>query len=173
LISAGLIGATAAAALAVALATAGSASAAPGDTSTGSTVGNVAVTTAIDLTGLTPNFTLSGIPGATVTGLGAVQMNVATNNLAGYAVTVESATAAMSSTAVGNADSIPIGALSVREAGTLPYTPMSSTATVTVHNQDTRSAEGGDAISNDYQVVVPFVNEDTYTATLNYIATTL
>jgi hypothetical protein len=149
---------------------AGSASAA---TSPGSTQGNVDVTTAIALSGLTPSFTLSGVPGATVTGAGDVTMNVVTNNLAGYAVTVESATATLAPATAGNLDSIPIGALSVRETGTTDYTPLSAAATVTTHTQATRSAELGDTISNDYQVVVPFVNQDTYTTTLNYVATTL
>jgi hypothetical protein len=152
---------------------AGAASAAPGIGSPGSTQANVAVSSAIALTGLTPSFTLTGVPGATVTGLGAVTMNVATNNLAGYAVTVESATATMAGAAGGNADSVPIGALSVRESATTTYSPLSSTLVRTVHTQSTKSVEGGDALSNDYQVVIPFVNEDTYTATLNYIATTL
>ncbi|GLZ42382.1 hypothetical protein Acsp05_60060 [Actinokineospora sp. NBRC 105648] len=153
--------------------TMGSAVAAPGDTDTGSTDANVEVTTSIALTGLTPSFTLSGIPGATVTGLGAVALNVETNNLAGYSVTVQSQTATMVAGAPGNTDSIPIGALSVRETGTTPYTALSSATTATVHSQSTRSAEGGDALSDDYQVDIPFVNEDTYTATLDYVATTL
>ncbi len=146
---------------------------ASGPTSGGSTTGNVDVNTSIALNGLTPSFTLTGIPGATVTGLGAVTMNVQTNNLAGYAVTVESSTPTLLPTAVGNADSIPISALSVEESEFGSFTPVSDTQTVTVHAQDSRSAEAGDNLFNDYQVVIPFVNEDTYSATLNYIATAL
>jgi hypothetical protein len=41
------------------------------------------------------------------------------------------------------------------------------------HSQSTRSANGGDDLSNDYQLRVPVVNEDTYSATLDYVATTL
>jgi hypothetical protein len=147
--------------------------AAPGDTSTGSTTANVDVTTAIALTGLTSAFTLTGLPGATVTASGAVTMTVTTNNLAGYAVTVESAAPVLAATAGSNPDSIPITALGVRETGGTTFTALSSTGTDTVHSQGTRSAEIGDTVSNDYQVVIPFVNEDTYTTTLNYIATTL
>ncbi|TDW24388.1 hypothetical protein [Kribbella kalugense] len=167
----GLLGVAAVAALACG--GAGVAAAVPGVGSPGSTEANVAVSSAIALTGLTPSFTLTGVPGATVTGLGAVTMNVATNNLAGYAVTVESATATMAAGAPTNLDSVPIGALSVRESATTNYAALSSTVVRTVHTQSTRSIEAGDTISNDYQVVIPFVNEDTYTATLNYIATTL
>lgn len=147
--------------------------AAPGQTSADSTEANVEVLSAIGLTALTPDFLLTGLPGATVAGLGAVTMNVSTNNLAGYAVTVQSASATLDPAAVGNPDTIPIGALSVRETGSTAYTPVSDAAPVTVHTQGTRSAQGGDTISNDYRVVIPFVNEDTYTTTLNYIATTL
>ncbi|MEV5968233.1 hypothetical protein AB0L70_41085 [Kribbella sp. NPDC051952] len=167
----GLLGA--AAVIALAGGGAGVAAAAPGAESPGTTQANVAVSSAIALTGLTPSFTLTGVPGATVTGLGAVTMKVTTNNLAGYAVTVQSASATMDAAASGNADSVPIGALSVRETATTTFGALSSTAAQTVHTQSTRSAEGGDSLSNDYQVVIPFVNEDTYTATLNYIATTL
>jgi hypothetical protein len=151
----------------------GIAAAAPSADSPGSTTANVAVGSAIALTGLTSSFTLTGIPGATVAGVGAVTMNVKTNNLAGYAVTVRSLTATMGATAVGNLDSVPIGALSVRETGTTTYAALSDTVARTVHSQATRSAEAGDTINNDYQVIVPFVNQDTYTASLNYIATTL
>jgi hypothetical protein len=164
----GLVGAATVATLVGAMG--GTASAQTGDTSPGSTQGNVAVTTSIALTGLTPSFTLTGIPGATVTGDQAVSMNVETNNLAGYAVTVESTLAALAANTSGNVDSIPIDALSVRESGTTPFTALGGT--VTVHSQNTRSASGGDSISNDYQIVIPFVNEDTYTTTLDYIATT-
>lgn len=151
----------------------GVASAEPGVTDTGTTTANVQVDTTITLTALTPAFTLVGVTGSTVTGLSAVTMNVETNNFAGYTVTVQSLTATMTGANQANADSVPIGALSVRESGTTPFTPMSSEAPVLVHSQSIRSAEGGDALANDYQIVVPFVNEDTYTATLNYIATTL
>lgn len=163
------VGAGAVAVLAVGLA--GPASA---DTDTDSTDGHVEVSSSIALTGLTPEFTLTGIPGATVEGVGAVSFNVETNNLAGYTVTVQSRTPTMVAATAGNTDAIPIGALSVRKTGTTPYTAVTDTAPgVTVQNTATRSAEGGDALSNDYQVVIPFVNQDVYTATLDYVAATL
>jgi hypothetical protein len=152
---------------------AGPAAAAPGDTSSDTTVANVEVSTAIALTGLTPAFTLNGVPGGTVSEVGVVTFNVATNNFAGYSVTVHSNTATMLANTSANTDSIPIAALTVRESGTVPYAPMSSTSAGTVHLQNERSASGGDDLSNDYLVGIPFVNEDTYTATLDYVATTL
>ena len=148
----------------------GSASAA---SDTGSTDAHVQVNSSIVLSGLTDEFTLTGIPGATVPGLGVVDFNVETNNFAGYNVTVQSRTSTMVGDLPLNADSIPIGALSVRENDTIPYTAVSSASPVTVHTQATRSAEGGDDLSNDYSVAIPFVNQDTYTATLDYIAATL
>lgn len=153
--------------------------AAPGDISADTTIANVEVTTAIELSGLTPTFTLVGVPGATVDGEGEVTMTVTTNNLAGYNVTVQSATATLIPTASGNTDSIPIGNLHVREhvAGDVgdptPFTSLSSGTPVIVHSQAVRSVTGGDDLVNDYSVDIPFVNEDTYTATLNYVATTL
>ena len=165
--------ASAAAALLLA-SVAGTAYAAPGDTSNDTTTANVEVTGAITLSALTPTFTLVGLPGATVIGAAAVSMLVETNNIAGYAVTVQSTTDTLDpADPVGNTDSIPIGALSVKESTATSYTPVSDTAAVTVHSQATRSAVGGDAIVNDYKVVIPFVNADTYSTTLNYVATTL
>ena len=164
-----VFGAAAAAAVCM---TAASAAAAPGDTDEGSTDAHVAVESSIVLSGLTDEFTLSGIPGATVADDGAVTFNVKTNSLAGYSVTVQSQTATLAGTS-GNVDAIPIAALSVRETGTTTYTAMSDQGTAVVHTQTTRSDELGDELSNDYQVIIPFVNEDTYTATLDYVATTL
>lgn len=155
---------------------AGPASAAPGDDSADTTEANVEVTGAIALLGLTPSFTLVGLPGSTVTGGGDVTMTVVTNNLGGYVVTVQSADAALAPTAPTNTDSIPISALGVREStagDTNAFTSLSNTGAVTVHSQAVRSAQTGDAISNDYEVDIPFVVEDTYTATLNYVATAL
>jgi len=152
------------------------ASAVPGATSSDTTDAHVQVAGAILMSGLTANFTLAGLPGATVPGPGAVTMTVATNNLAGYDVTVQSATETLRpATPLTNPDSIPIAALSVRETGATAYTRLAgpSGGAVTVHTQGVRSAIGGDHLSNDYSVDIPFVNTDTYTATLNYIATTL
>lgn len=150
------------------------ASAAPGETATDTSVANVIVGSVITLTGLTSSFNLSGIPGATVSLASAVTMNVETNNIAGYAVTVQAESDTLDpADTVANPDTIPIGALSVRETGTTSYTPVSDAVPVTVHSQGTRSADGGDTVNNDYQVVIPFVNADTYSVTLDYVATTL
>ena len=161
--------ATAAAFVAV---TAGSASADPGLTDDDTTDAHIAVGSSITLSGLTAEFTLSGMPGSTVSNDQVVAFNVKTANLAGYTVTVQSQTSTMTSDNVTNLDAIPIAALRVRETGTSPFTAL-STGTALVHTQATRSIEAGDSLSNDYQVAIPFVNEDTYTATLNYVATTL
>jgi hypothetical protein len=139
---------------------------------TKSTTANVSVNSVIALSGLTSSFTLTGNPNATVPALSAVTMNVTTNNITGYTVTVQSAAANMAGAASGNSDVIPIGKLSTRETGTTPYTPLSSSAAVTVHSQATRSAAAGDTVTNDYSINIPFVNSDTYSATLNYVAAT-
>lgn len=149
------------------------ASAIPGQTDGDTTNAHVVVLSAIALTNLTPDFTLTGLPGATVANPTAVGFTVTTNNLAGYAVTVQAETAVLTPVTAGNPDSIPIGLLSVRETGAPTYTPLSNNTAVTVHTQGTRSALGGDTLSNDYQVNIPFVNEDEYVATLDYVATTL
>jgi hypothetical protein len=149
------------------------AQATPGQTDTGSTVVTVGVGSAITLTGLTPAFSLDGTPGQTITKATAVTMTVTTNNAQGYSVTVQSAAATLTPTVTTTTDTIPIDDLQVRETGTTPFTPLSATAPVQVHTQDGPSAEAGDTINNDYQITIPFVAPDTYTATLNYVATTL
>jgi hypothetical protein len=152
---------------------AGSASA---GSSVDSTTANVGVNSSIAVTGLTPSFTLNGAPGATVTRVGAVTFKVETNNLAGYMVSVQPTTLSLTPPVHDpvNADSIPITALSVRETGTSGYVPFSTTSTERrVHVQPTRSLPGGDTLSTDYEIAIPFVNQDTYSATLNYVATTL
>ncbi len=143
-------------------------------TSPGSTTGNVAVTSAIALTVGTTAFTLTGTPNSTQTDAAAVSYSVTTNNLAGYAVTVQAAAPTLAATATGNADFIPIAALTVKgDAAGAVYTPMSNTTATTVHTQTTRSLSTGDPHSDGYQIVIPFVNQDTYHVTLNYVATTL
>jgi hypothetical protein len=146
----------------------GTASAAPG----GTTTANAAVTSGITLTALTPSFTLTGTPGATVTTATPVTYNVETNNPTGYTVTVQSATATMVANTAGNTDSIPIGVLTVRESGAGAYSPVTTIGgtAVLVHSQGGRSANGGDPLSTDFQMRMPTVNADTYTATLNYLA---
>jgi len=138
---------------------------------TGSTTANVGVESGITMTGLTSSFTLTGTPGATVSSVGAVTFNVETNNVAGYVVTVESESATMDPVTGGNLDTIPIGDLTVRETGTSTYTALSGP--ISVHSQSARSLNGGDDLSNDFQIRVPVVNTDTYTATLDYVATSL
>ena len=97
-------------------------------------------------------------------------MNAKSNNKTGYNVTVQAAAPTMTGTIVGNLDTIPVAALTVRNTATAgAYTPISSAAAVTVANKATKSAVGGDTVNNDYQMVIPWVNADTYKVTLNYI----
>lgn len=140
--------------------------------SNGSTTANVAVASSITLSGLTSSFTLSGPPNTTQSANGAVTMKVTTNNNTGYTVTVQGASATMVGQAAGNTDTIPISNLAVRETGTTAWTALSSSSAATVHSQNGRSVSSGDTISNDYQITIPFVNSDTYSATLNYVAAT-
>jgi hypothetical protein len=150
------------------------AGAVPGQTDTGSTTANVTVGSAISLTGLTPTFTLTGIPGVAVTGTSAVSMLVTTNNFAGYTVTVEPQTATLTGAIPGNTDTIPIGSLQVQGPTQVDAFAALTFGTPTeVVTKAAPSAEAGDTVNNSYRMTVPFVQPDTYTATLDYIATTL
>lgn len=147
------------------------AAAAPGDTSADTTVANVAVSSAITLEGLTPSFTLTGLPGATVAEADAVAYTVLTNNVGGYTVSVQ-ADAAELTPAGTSTDTIPVTDLSVRPGGsTSAFTSLSNTSPITLHDQGTRSAQAGDGYTDDYQIDIPFVADDIYSVTLNYIAT--
>ncbi len=123
----------------------------------------------LTLTDLTPSFTLIGPPGSTPQLDNAVTMTVTTNNAAGYAVTVSAADDALRSAV--SSDTIPINLLSVRPSGTEAFSPFAPGGIVTVHSQDRPSAPGGDAVSNDYRVQIPFVASGDYSTTLEYIAT--
>ena len=60
----------------------------------------------------------------------------------------------------------------MRENGSTLFVPLTTDHTLTVHNQDIASAPGGDAVSNDYQIDIPFVASDTYSTNVEYIVTT-
>jgi hypothetical protein len=169
LIPLGMIGA--AAVLASVVAGGGVASADAGSTASANTNASVTVDPEISFGGITDGFNLEGLPGANVEQNNAVNMNVVTNNLAGYDVTVQSMSPALQPSLSGNPDTIPLSDLLVSGDSSNGFQPL--TGSVLVHTQDQRSAEAGDALSNDYEVNVPFVNQDTYSTTLNYIATTL
>ena len=126
----------------------------------------------ITLTDLTGGFTMTGGVDSLVQRDGAVTMTVTTNSPNGYAVTVQAASAEAAPTMQANPDAIPISALAVRETGRTTFQPLSDTAPVLVHAQAGPSAQGGDVLSNDYQLAIPNVVADQYTATLNYVAAT-
>ncbi|MCW2495751.1 putative Ig domain-containing protein [Jatrophihabitans sp.] len=124
----------------------------------------------ITLSGLTSSVTLSGLPGSTVSAEDAVTMTVTTNSPGGYQVSIQAASGALSGTD-GNPETIPIGRLGVRESGSTAFTPLSTTPFL-LHDQHTASTPNGDAVGSDFQVRIPFVAGDLYSATLDYIAST-
>lgn len=145
------------------------------DTDTDSTIVNVEVSSAITLTNLTPSFTLTGAPGATVTtGATPVTMTVTTNNFAGYNVTVVPRTANLIPAGPGNTDVIPSNTLEVdgpAQGG--DYVHLTFGTPLVVATKASASAPAGDPIINNYRITIPFVRPDTYTGTLDYVATTL
>jgi hypothetical protein len=150
------------------------ATAAPSATSPGTTTANVVVGGAILLSNLTSSFILSGVPGDTPVEVGAVTMNVFTNNASGYNVTVLAESADLAGTSP-NTDTIPAADISVEETGAGAYQALSNGLADVVYTQDTRSAAApGDPLSNDYEfnTPIPDVITDTYSATLDYVATT-
>ncbi|WP_214109610.1 hypothetical protein [Acrocarpospora catenulata] len=142
------------------------------DTDTGDTTANVEVTSSITLSDLTAAFTLTGSPGQTPTQ--PVSMRVTTNNFAGYNVTVAPATANLAGAIVGNTDVIPSSDLEVQgPAQAATFAALTFGTPLVVATKESPSAEAGDVINNTYRMAIPFVRPDTYTTTLNYIASTL
>ncbi len=141
-----------------------SASAAPGDEVAGVTA-NVAVNSALILT-MDPSFTITGDPGDTVAG--SVDGNVLTNDPGGYTVSVATTATNLVPAGQNNADLIPIDALEVRDSTTAFQSV--GTASVETNTKGTRSGANGDNFTDDYQITIPNVAADTYSATLNYTA---
>lgn len=169
MLTAGRLGVTAIGIAVIALVPATQALAA---SSPGTTQANVDVSSAIALTSLTPSFTLTGLPGDTVTDDGAVTMTVLTNNSTGYNVTVESESSTLNGP---GSNTIPIADLLVNDSfggGTAGFTALSNTSPVTVFTQDSPSSNTGDTVTNDYRVTIPNVATGTYSATLDYVAST-
>ena len=123
----------------------------------------------VTLTGLTDAFTLTGLPHTTVGADGAVTMTVTTNSSGGYQVSVQGAGPRLLGSDPTNTATIPLGNLSVRESGTSLFQTLSPDSAVVVHDQDRPSAPQGDAVSNDYEIDIPFVPPDTYSGTLEYV----
>ncbi|GAA2014299.1 hypothetical protein JL107_13840 [Nakamurella flavida] len=160
------------AAAALVLGSAAVASAAPGDVSnTQDTQANVQVDGIIILSGLTPTFTLAGPSDQLATAT--VNYTVETNNPGGYSVTViATAPNLLPADQSANPDVVPVSLITADD-GTVAGGPLSDTVPLEVHNQGLRSAPGGDNLSTDYSVIIPLVNEDTYSGTLTYVATAL
>ena len=142
-----------------------------GGTDTRCTVVIAILAQSILLSDLVNGFTLTGVPGATVDGIGAVSLTVVTNSPAGYTVTVQAGSPVLVGSGTGA--SIPISALKVRESGTTTFQPLSSTVSVPIHQQSTPSAQNGDLLSTDYEVEIPFVPSGRYSTVLNYVASAL
>jgi hypothetical protein len=60
--------------------------------------------------------------------------------------------------------------LRVRRTGGTTFTPLGDGTLVLVQLRSGPSQPGGDPLSNDYEVDIPFVRPDAYTITLDYIA---
>jgi hypothetical protein len=142
------------------------------DTDTGSTTVNVEVTSAITLTDLTAEITLTGAPGEVPTAQ--VTMVVTTNNFAGYNVTVVPRTPNLTPAIAGNTDAIPMTSLEVSgpvQAGAFvnltPGTPL------VVATSEVASPPEGSSITNDYRITIPYVRPDVYSGILDYVVTTL
>jgi len=149
--------------------TAAGSSCAPGADGPGCGTRTEVEASTLTLSDLTPSFVLSGPADSTVELDDAVSMTVTTNSYGGYTVAVQPTDDRLRAT--DGSDTVPIDRLRVRQAGDTPFLPLAPGRATTVHQQDRPSAAGGDAVSNDYQVQIPFVGSTTYSTTLDYIVT--
>ncbi|MFI7056684.1 putative Ig domain-containing protein [Streptosporangium canum] len=127
--------------------------------------------TSMTLTGVTEDFTLTGPANTTVRGEDVVTMTVVTNSVDGYTVTARATATELVPVQPGVTAGIPVANLRVREHGTSAFRSLSTTDPVLVYDKPLPSAPGGDGISNDYEVDIPFVPTGRYTMTIDYIAT--
>jgi hypothetical protein len=136
------------------------------------TTASVGVGDTITLSDLTSSFQIDGGPSTTQTKTSAVSMNVKTNRESGYTVTVDPVGVALIGERVGNTDTIPVQDLKVKDSAASGYSALDPVTATQVKSQGSESDASGDTITNDYQVDIPFVNADTYSATLSYVAAT-
>src|SRR5690606_24273007 len=115
-----------------------------------------------------PTFTLAGVPGDAATT--SVSFTVTSNDPLGYTVTVQPVTTDLVPADPTNPDTIPFSDILV-EDDTATLVPLDPANPVTVHTQATASAPGGDTITHDYELTVPFVTPDDYTGEITYVAT--
>ncbi|MER5319702.1 DUF7507 domain-containing protein [Streptosporangium roseum] len=127
--------------------------------------------TSMTLTGATEDFTLTGPPNTTVRGEDVVTMTVVTNSVDGYTVTARATAAELAPAEPGVTAGIPVANLRVREHGSSIFRSLSTTDPVLVYDKPLPSAPGGDGISNDYEVDIPYVPTGRYTVTIDYVAT--
>ena len=150
------------------------ASAAPGGDSTSV---SVTVASVLDLTITSQPFVLNSAAGAVVSLPAAVAYTVTSNNLAGYNVTVAAAADVLTgASATDGTDTIPVGAMTVTQAGSLAtgaqiVTGPTLAAPVELHTQAVRSASTGDLFTNDYSITIPNVTADVYAVALDYVLT--
>ena len=144
------------------------------DSDTASVAVTVTVVGALTLTFIDNAINLSGAPGDTSEDLDTVSFTVTTNNATGYNITVDPDVDVLAGAAPAGG-SIPVTNLAVRDQSAGSTTPDYVNLTLdalTIHNQATPSAVAGDAITNDYRILIPAgTAPNTYTGTLTYVAT--
>lgn len=143
----------------------------PAQAQTDTTTASVAVQQVIAIT-VDGAFALDGVPGETAVTDPEVEFTVTTNEPDGYFVTVQPVDGEMvPPDAVENPDVIPFGDLEVANADTGAFSPLDPDTPVEIYSQDTGSDPGGDTFTHAYQLDVPFVQPDTYTGVITYVAT--
>jgi len=134
----------------------------------------VVVDSSIQLSMTDSAISLQGLAGATgVTATdNQMAMNVKTNNITGYAVTVKADQAdLLPGDTTANTDKIPVSNIRVTNNDDAAKAALSDTAAAPVASKDSRSIEAGDAITATFDGDIPFVNSDTYTGTITFTAT--
>ena len=124
----------------------------------------------VSLSDLTETVELAGPPDTTVTRNGAVTMTIDSNNPGGYAVTVQGAADQLVSADNSITSTIPLSELLFRETGTTLFQALTTDPQL-VHDRFTVTAPGGDAVSSDYQMHLPYADPGTYSVTLEYLVT--
>lgn len=136
------------------------------------TTAQVIVQEVINIT-VDESFTMSGIPGSPTATDTPVSLTVTTNNPAGYTISVQPVAATLvPPDPVANTDTIDFTDIRVEDIDTPDaFTPLDPANPITVHTQASASDPTGDDHQHNFDMeAVPFIQPDTYSGDITYLA---
>lgn len=138
---------------------------------TDTTTANIIVGGAITIADLDESFDIEGFPGDEAQTDDPVTFTVTTNNATGFNVTVQPDAAELTPADTENEDAIDFADLEVElidDPGT--FVSLNPAEPVEVYNQGSPTGDEGEDLAHNYELTIPFVQEDTYSGSITYVA---